>query len=131
MESTSLDQLSKAIWPSFNVFLYSLSKVLNLCLLCGLLVWDKKMVHTQFNWYWHHVPTFAPYKVEAMFLPLILAHTGSSQSVKTASIVLQSLTPNAQSVFKVLAEHQLAHPDEEGEQLAPLLTTAFCNNQQQ
>lgn len=49
-----------------------------------------------------------------MFYPLILAHGGSAQSVKTASIVLQSLTPNAQSVFKVLAEYQLSHPDEEG-----------------
>lgn len=77
-------------------------------------VWNKKMVHTQFNWYWYHVPTYAPYKVEGMFFPLILAHSGSAQSVKTASIVLQSLTPNAQNVFKVLAEHQLAHPDEEG-----------------
>lgn len=72
------------------------------------------MVHTQFNWYWHHVPTYAPYKVEGMFFPLILTHTGTAQSVKTASIVLQSLTPNAQSVFKVLADHQLGHPDEEG-----------------
>ncbi|VFQ86884.1 unnamed protein product [Cuscuta campestris] len=78
------------------------------------LLWDKKMVHTQFNWYWLHVPTFAPYKVEGMFFPLILAHGGSAQSVKTASLVLQSLTPNAQNVFKVLAEHQLAHPDDEG-----------------
>lgn len=77
-------------------------------------VWDKKMVHTQFNWYWYHVPTYAPYKIEGMFFPLILAHTGSAQSVKTASIVLQSLTPNAQNVFKVLADHQLAHSDEEG-----------------
>lgn len=78
------------------------------------LLWDKKMVHTQFNWCWYHVPTFAPYKVEGIFFPLILAHGGTTQSVKTATIVLQSLTPNAQSVFKVLAEHQLAHPDEEG-----------------
>ncbi|CDP01345.1 unnamed protein product [Coffea canephora] len=46
----------------------------------ALLLWDKKMVHTQFNWYWHHVPTFAPYKVEGMFLPLILAQGGSSQN---------------------------------------------------
>ncbi|KMS98959.1 hypothetical protein BVRB_3g066990 [Beta vulgaris subsp. vulgaris] len=78
------------------------------------LLWDKKMVHTQFNWCCHHVPTFAPYKVETMFLPLILAHSGGAQSAKTAAIVLQSLTPNAQSVFKVLSEYQLAHPDEEG-----------------
>ncbi|XP_050891122.1 origin of replication complex subunit 2 [Lathyrus oleraceus] len=76
------------------------------------LFWDKNMAHTQFNWCWYHVPTFAPYKVEGMFYPLILAHGSASQSVKTASIVLQSLTPNAQSVFKVLAEYQLSHPDE-------------------
>lgn len=80
-------------------------------------VWDKKMVHTQFNWYWLHVPTFAPYNIEGTFFPLILAHSGSAQTVKTASIVLQSLTPNAQSVFKVVADHQLAHPNEEGKWL--------------
>ncbi|PPS01909.1 hypothetical protein GOBAR_AA18764 [Gossypium barbadense] len=78
------------------------------------LLWDKKMVHAQFNWYWYHVPTFAPYKVEGLFLPLILAHGSSKQSAKTALIVLQSLTPNAQSVFRILAEYQLSHPDDEG-----------------
>ncbi|EEF34658.1 origin of replication complex subunit 2 [Ricinus communis] len=78
------------------------------------LLWDKKMVHTQFNWYWYHVPTFAPYKVEGIFFPLILAHSSTAQSAKTAAIVLQSLTPNAQSVFKILAEYQLSHLEEEG-----------------
>ncbi|KAG4934393.1 hypothetical protein JHK87_048395 [Glycine soja] len=38
------------------------------------LFWDKNMAHTQFNWCWYHVPTFAPYKVEGMFYPMILAH---------------------------------------------------------
>ena len=79
------------------------------------------MVHTQFNWLWYHVPTFASYKVEGMFFPLILAHGGTAQSAKTATIVLQSLTPNAQSVFKVLIEHQLSHPDEEGNIIICLL----------
>lgn len=83
------------------------------------------MAHTQFNWCWYHVPTFAPYKVEGMFYPLILAHGSASQSVKTASIVLQSLTPNAQSVFKVLAEYQLSHPDE-GKFLSFYLNIIFC-----
>ncbi|KAI7748478.1 hypothetical protein M8C21_009301 [Ambrosia artemisiifolia] len=87
------------------------------------LLWDKKMVHVQFNWCWHHVPTFAPYKVEGVFHPLILAHGSASQSVKTATIVLQSLTPNAQSVFKVLAEHQLTHPDDEGMPIDVLFTS--------
>ncbi|KAK0577396.1 hypothetical protein LWI29_032473 [Acer saccharum] len=72
------------------------------------------MVDTKFNWCWYHVPTFAPYKVEGMFFPLILAHDDSAQSAKTTAIVLQSLTPNAQSVFKILAEYQLSHPNEEG-----------------
>ncbi|XP_030950306.1 origin of replication complex subunit 2 [Quercus lobata] len=86
------------------------------------LLWDKKMVHTQFNWCWYHVPTFAPYKVEGMFFPLILAHGSTAQSAKTAAIVLQSLTPNAQSVFRVLAEYQLSHPDEEGMPINNLYT---------
>ncbi|XP_023728500.1 origin of replication complex subunit 2 isoform X1 [Lactuca sativa] len=87
------------------------------------LLWDKKMVHVEFNWCWHHVPTFAAYKVEGVFHPLILAHGGTSQTVKTASIVLHSLTPNAQSVFKVLAQHQLAHPDQEGMPIDTLFTS--------
>ncbi|CAA6664155.1 unnamed protein product [Spirodela intermedia] len=64
------------------------------------LLWDKKMVHREFRWCWHHVPTFEP------------GH--AAQTARTALTVLQSLTPNAQSVFKALAEYQLAHPKEEG-----------------
>ncbi|CAN8316866.1 unnamed protein product [Cochlearia groenlandica] len=78
------------------------------------LLWDKKMVHKQFNWLWHHVPTFAPYKVEGVFFPLVLTQGSTAQTAKTAAIVLQSLTPNAQNVFKILAEYQLSHPDEDG-----------------
>lgn len=79
-----------------------------------LLVWDKKMVHTQFNWCWYHIPTFAPYNVEGTFFPLILANGNTTQSAKTAALVLLSLTPNGQSVFRAIAEYQLSHPDEEG-----------------
>ncbi|XP_039114323.1 origin of replication complex subunit 2 isoform X1 [Dioscorea cayenensis subsp. rotundata] len=86
------------------------------------LLWDKKMVHTQFNWCWYHVPTFAPYKAEGVFFPLILAGSSAAQSTKTALVVLQSLTPNAQSVFKVLAEHQLANVKEEGMPVNTLYT---------
>lgn len=89
------------------------SCIFHLHLVC--LVWDKKMVHTQFNWCWYQVPTFVPYKVEGSFFPLILANCGSAQTTKTALVVLQSLTPNAQSVFKILAEYQLANEKEEGE----------------
>ncbi|KAK9109166.1 hypothetical protein Sjap_017226 [Stephania japonica] len=57
-------------------------------------LWDKKMVHTQFNWCWYHVPTFMPYKLEGMFFPLILASSGTSQNAKTAAIVLQRMPVN-------------------------------------
>ncbi|XP_010529837.1 PREDICTED: origin of replication complex subunit 2 [Tarenaya hassleriana] len=88
------------------------------------LLWDKKMVHTQFNWLWHHVPTFSPYKIEGIFFPLILSQGSSAQTAKTAAIVLQSLTPNAQNVFKILAEYQLSHPDEDGMATENLYTMA-------
>ncbi len=80
------------------------------------------MVHTQFKWSWYHVPTFSPYKVEGVFYPLILASGGHAQTTKTALVVLQSLTPNAQSVFRVLAEYQLAHEKEEGKFVADLFS---------
>lgn len=83
------------------------------------------MVHTQFSWCWYHVPTFAPYKVEGVFFPLVLINDGKTQSAKTASIVLQSLTPNAQSVFKVLAEYQLVHSEEGGKYLQNLILTSI------
>lgn len=86
------------------------------------LLWDKKMVHTQFKWSWYHVPTFAPYKVECVFYPLILASGGHAQTTKTALVVLQSLTPNAQSVFRVLAEYQLANEKDEGMPVSSLYT---------
>lgn len=96
---------------SFRSLLLKSSYVFS-CLLDLLIVWDKKMVHTQFNWCWYHVPTFAPYKLEGSFFPLVLANCGNSQTTKTALVVLQSLTPNAQSVFKILAEYQLANEKE-------------------
>ncbi|KAL5558887.1 hypothetical protein UlMin_035098 [Ulmus minor] len=86
------------------------------------LLWDKKMVHTQFNWCWYHVPTFAAYKVEGMYFPLILAYGNTAQSAKTAALVLQSLTPNAQGVFRVLAAYQILHPDDEGMPMNDLYT---------
>lgn len=101
-------------------YLARLASCSHICIIASIdhvnapLLWDKKMVHTQFNWCWYHVPTFAPYKIEGIFLPLILAQGSTVQSAKTAAIVLQSLTPNAQNVFKILAEYQLSHSEEDG-----------------
>ncbi|EFJ14392.1 hypothetical protein SELMODRAFT_120496, partial [Selaginella moellendorffii] len=80
----------------------------------GPLLWDKRMANTQFNWWWHHTPTYAAYDAEASHVPLLLSSMGTSKSVRSALLVLQSLTTNAQSVFKVLADHQLANPEDEG-----------------
>lgn len=98
------------------------------------LYWDKINVHTQFKWCWYHVPTFAPYKAEGIFYPPILAHGGAKQNAKTATIVLQSLTNNAQDVFRVLAEHQLSHPEDGGMATNDLYSVCrerflICNNQ--
>lgn len=101
-------------------YLARLASCSHICIIASIdhvnapLLWDKKMVHTQFNWCWYHVPTFAPYKIEGIFLPLILAQGSTVQSAKTAAIVLQSLTSNAQNVFKILAEYQLSHSEEDG-----------------
>lgn len=78
------------------------------------LLWDKRMSSTKFNWCWHNTPTYAPYTVEAMNLPLILVSSGSAKSARSALLVLQSLTPNAQSVFRTLADYQLSHSEELG-----------------
>ncbi|KAI5055540.1 hypothetical protein GOP47_0029061 [Adiantum capillus-veneris] len=78
------------------------------------LLWDKRMSTTKFNWCWHNTPTYAPYTVETMNLPLILVSSGSAKSARSALLVLQSLTPNAQSVFRTLADYQLSHSEELG-----------------
>ena len=84
-------------------------------LFSSMTVWDKRMSNTKFNWCWHNTPTYAPYTVESVHMPLILISVGSAKSAKGALLVLQSLTPNAQSVFRTLANYQLNHPEEQGE----------------
>ncbi|VVB02290.1 unnamed protein product [Arabis nemorensis] len=58
--------------------------------------------------------TFSPYKVEGVFFPLVLAQESTSQTAKKKQpLSYRSLTPNDQNVFKILAEYQLSHPDED------------------
>ncbi|KAJ7521415.1 hypothetical protein O6H91_19G053100 [Diphasiastrum complanatum] len=78
------------------------------------LLWDKQMANICFNWWWHHTPTFAAYDIEGTFLPLLLASDGVTKGIRSAALVLQSLTPNAQSVFRTLASHQLTHSEDLG-----------------
>jgi origin recognition complex subunit 2 len=72
------------------------------------------MARSQFKWLWLHTPTYATYVVEAVGVPLLLAAGAATKNARSAVLVLQSLTPNAQSVFRVLAEFQIGHPDDQG-----------------
>jgi origin recognition complex subunit 2 len=72
------------------------------------------MARNQFKWMWLHTPTYAAYKVEGTCVPLLLAAGAATKSARSAILVLRSLTPNAQSVFRVLGEFQISHPDDQG-----------------
>ncbi|KAJ2760066.1 Origin recognition complex subunit 2 [Coemansia sp. BCRC 34490] len=69
------------------------------------LIWDSSTV-TRFNWAWHDLTTFEPYTVETSY------ENFSSDSVEIGPRgvlhVLASLTENAKSVFRILAEFQIA-----------------------
>jgi hypothetical protein len=91
-----------------------------------LSVWDKQMACTQFKWWWLHTPTYAAYTVEGIHVPLLLTATGAVKSVRSAGLVLSSLTPNAQSVFRCLADFQIAHPDDQGTNYRTGFTYEIC-----
>lgn len=91
------------------------------------ILWDKQMARNQFKWLWLHTPTYASYKVEGTSVPLLLAAGAATKSARSAILVLRSLTPNAQSVFRVLAEFQIGHPEDQGLPLNRLYTA--CREQ--
>ena len=67
----------------------------------------------RFNWVWQEATTFAPYAVETAHMPQLLASKGEERHIRGAANVLRSLTPNARSIFRLLAEHQLRSPENE------------------
>ncbi|KAG0565424.1 hypothetical protein KC19_8G189500 [Ceratodon purpureus] len=91
------------------------------------ILWDKQMARNQFKWLWLHTPTYAAYKVEGACVPLLLAAGAATKSARSAILVLRSLTPNAQSVFRVLGEFQISHPEDQGLPLNRLYTA--CREQ--
>ena len=68
------------------------------------------VIVNQFNFIHHDMTTFLPYTEEELeSLPeIISSRTSNKRSIKGALFVLQSLTPNARAIFKLLAEHQLS-----------------------
>lgn len=77
------------------------------------LLWSKREA-ARFNWVWQEATTFAPYALETSFLPQLLASKGEERHIRGAVNVLRSLTSNARDIFRLLAEHQLANPEEKG-----------------
>lgn len=70
------------------------------------LLWHKRAAG-QLKWVWEHVSTFARLDLETRHAPPLLRPAGEERARRGAAGVLLSLTPNARTVFKVLAEEQL------------------------
>ncbi|KAJ1961111.1 Origin recognition complex subunit 2, partial [Dipsacomyces acuminosporus] len=69
------------------------------------LIWDSSMI-TKFNWTWHDLTTFEPYTVETSYENF--ASSTTEIGPRGVLHVLASLTENAKSIFRILAEHQIA-----------------------
>lgn len=69
------------------------------------LLWDQKTL-SNFNWSWHDTTTYNQY-IEGSYENCLLIQHTSAPGMRSLTHVLPSLTPNAQSLFKLLAKHQL------------------------
>ncbi|KAJ2744681.1 Origin recognition complex subunit 2 [Coemansia sp. BCRC 34301] len=69
------------------------------------LIWDSSTT-TRFNWAWHDLTTFEPYTVETSYENF--ASDTTEIGPRGVLHVLASLTENAKSIFRVLAEYQIA-----------------------
>jgi origin recognition complex subunit 2 len=71
------------------------------------LLWDSASA-AQFKWIAHDVATFTPYTAETSHDNILLARAEALDG-RGARYVLSSLTSNARGMFRLLAQHQLAH----------------------
>jgi origin recognition complex subunit 2 len=76
------------------------------------LLWDNAM-SARFNWVWVSTPTFARYNHETCYEMPVLG-TGDKVGHVNSQVVLDALTPNARSCFRILAQHQAANPSTRG-----------------
>lgn len=76
------------------------------------LLWDQTRL-SHFNWLWHDVTTFEPYREETSFENSLLVQHSGSLALSSLTHVMRSLTPNARGIFKLLAEYQLEHKKED------------------
>ncbi|KAK9844814.1 hypothetical protein WJX74_007129 [Apatococcus lobatus] len=73
-----------------------------------------------FNWLYQDLTTFVPYWTEVSHMPSLFAERKQEQTQQGAAIVLSTLVPAAQKIFRKLAEHQLDENEDEGMQFGQL-----------
>ncbi|KAK9852112.1 hypothetical protein WJX84_009660 [Apatococcus fuscideae] len=83
------------------------------------LLWDRQAA-AGFNWLYQDLTTFAPYWAEVAHMPSLFAERKQEQTQQGAAIVLSTLVPAAQKIFRKLAEHQLDENEDEGMQFSQL-----------
>jgi origin recognition complex subunit 2 len=74
------------------------------------LLWDQKTL-SNFNWSWHDTTTYNRYIEEGSYDNCLLVQHTSAPGIRSLMHVVPSLTPNAQSLFKLLVKHQLQSGD--------------------
>lgn len=70
------------------------------------LVWDQTRL-SGFNWVWHDATTYLPYTCETSYENSFLVRHSGSLMLTSVNHVFESLTPNAQGIFLLIADFQL------------------------
>ena len=82
------------------------------------LIWDQARL-SRFNWVWHDVTTYEPYLEETSYENSLMVRQSGALALSGLRHVLQSLTPNAQGIFKLIVRHHLECSGQSGYQGFP------------
>ena len=69
-------------------------------------LWDE-ITSGRFNWVWHNASTYSHYTVETSYDKSLSGEGSEILMLRSFRHVIQSLTPNAKGVFRILAQYQL------------------------
>ena len=75
------------------------------------LIWDQNKL-SRFNWLWHDVTTYKPYKEETSYENSLLMQQSGTLALSSLTHVAKSLTPNARGIFELLVKYHLEHKDD-------------------
>ena len=82
------------------------------------LIWDQGRLG-RFNWIWHDITTYEPYLEETSYENSLMVKQSGMLALNGLRHVLQSLTPNAQGIFKLIVRHHLEYSGQSGYQGFP------------